>query len=141
MTELDALNAGLTFLNNPTIEGAIKMTEPFSNDWTEKFDELERRCEKSIADKKLYEEALEVACEEYEAFVKNYIGKYCVMREIAPGNSKPDDCDNDCGACLKAYFLKRGQDNIDMEKSCKDEIAGRKRMDEQDSKKSMKEAL
>jgi predicted DNA-binding protein len=106
-----ALNAGLKFINNPTMENAVAMTEPFSNDWTKKFDELERHCEKAIADNKLLREALEVACEEIEDYSQAKCPTGFITWEI------PADCDNDCGVCLKNYFMQKAQERIDMRRN------------------------
>lgn len=132
-----------------TIDNLTKTIERINGKLTERFDmeskALRRWIDKCAALKekvKLYEQALMVACEEVEHLQRGYIHP-CAYYDDMPQDSSV--CNLDCGECLKAYFLKRGQENIDMEKSCKgeidkanavnDEIAGRKRMDEQDMKK------
>jgi hypothetical protein len=107
------------------------LSKPVENDWTEKIERLERKVDGFIAKIKLYEEALEVACDEVEKILDgaDYSCSLCFIDE----DSMPiGDCDNDCGVCLKTYFLKRGQENIDREKACKDEVEGRKRMNQTD---------
>ena len=137
-----------------TIDGLTKTIERINKKLTRRFNmesiALRKWIDKCAAleDKiKLYDQALMVACEEVEPLTIDDK----VTCPLDYFTTPPSDCDEDCGSCLKAYFLKRGQDNIDMEQFCKgeidkanavkDEIEGRKRMDEQDSKKAMKEAL
>jgi hypothetical protein len=116
------------------------LSKPVENDWTEKIERLERKVDGFIAKIKLYEEALEVACDEVEQISGAYFW-YCPLDFIDPDAMPRGDCDYDHGVCLKTYFLKRGQENIDMEKACKDEVEGRERMDEQDIQKESKGAL
>jgi hypothetical protein len=108
------------------------LSKPVENGWTEKIERLEREVDGLIAKVKLYEEALEVACEEVESVLGDKGKKPCHKYDIDPGEGNYEYCDRDCGICLKTYFLKRGQENIDREKACKDEVEGRKRMDAQD---------
>jgi hypothetical protein len=122
MTTLDALNAGLKFINNPTKENAIAMTEPFSNDWTKKFDELERRCEKSIAYNALLREALEVACGEVEYLNLNsgkgyyYPCPHFVHEACWPECDK-EYCRKDIHVCWIKYCSQCAQECIDMRKN------------------------
>ena len=133
------------------------LSKPVENGWTRHVDELEAeivKMNKLVDDLELlvklagqlsrshglYEEALEVACEEVEKILDgaDYSCSLCFIDE----DSMPiGDCDNDCGVCLKTYFLKRGQENIDMEKAFHDEVEGRKRMDAEDIQKESKGTL
>ena len=143
MTTLDALNAGLKFINEPTMENAVAMTEPISNGWTKKFDELERLCEKSIADNALLREALEVACEETEVLARKNCGDAPCCYFDYPMFCLDNHC-NDCGVCLQNYFIQKAQENLDRERNNEqvhDEIEGRKVMDAQEVKKEQEKSM
>ncbi len=143
MTTLDALNAGLKFILNPTMENAVAMTEPISNGWTKKFDELERRCEKSIADNALLREALEVACEETEVLARKNCGDAPCCYFDYPMFCLDNHC-NDCGVCLQNYFIQKAQENLDREKNnqqVREEIEGRKEMDGLDAEIASQEQM
>lgn len=44
-------------------------------------------------------------------------GKHgCAYFKMTGDAKKSQGCDNGCEICLKAYFLKRGQENIDMQR-------------------------
>lgn len=55
----------------------------------------------------LYEGALEVACEETENLLKDRGVKACV---ICWFTEPARDCDEDCGECLKKYFMERAKE-------------------------------
>ena len=85
--------------------------------WIDKCSVLEGRLLKKDKEIALLKEALSVACEETENLLKDRGVKACV---ICWFTEPARDCDEDCGECLKAYFLKRAQDNIDMEENNKE---------------------
>ena len=89
---------------------------------------------------RMYEEALETACEEMEhkLILPEERYKSCILHHFTDTQS---DCDWDCGVCQKNYFLGKGQERLDMQKACQDEEEGRKRMDVQDQQKAMTENI
>ena len=109
-----------------TIDNLTKTVERINKGLTEHFDMEGKTLRKwidkcaALEDKvKLYDQALMVACEETENLLKDRGVKACV---ICWFTEPTRDCDEDCGSCLKAYFLKRGQDNIDMENNNQEAI-------------------
>lgn len=100
--------------------------------------QLKAQYEKLIEENNQLHYALFAACEEIEHILKKTQNDSCV---ICYFTEQPKDCDNDCGECLRKYFMKRGQDNIDAVENNQvvhDEIEGRKEMDAQDQEKEMK---
>ena len=89
-----------------------------------------------------YQGALAIVCEEVETIIKDKLNEYC-PHEWFTGDM-PDDCDNDCPACLANYFLGRAKadrEATENNRIVRDEIEGRKAMDGEDQRKAMKEAL
>lgn len=91
---------------------------------------------------KEWKRALEIACEELEALKPQ--DKMCIMAVIDEETAAHCSGQNDCDECLKWYFYKRAVADLralENNRIVKDEIAGRKRMDEQDTKQTMKENI
>ncbi len=82
--------------------------------WIDKCSVLEGKLLKKDGEIALYEEALEVACGEVEYYTEI---RFLYSCEAFGFENKRYNCDNNCGVCLKTYFLKRGQENIDREKN------------------------
>ncbi len=82
--------------------------------WIDKCSVLEGKLLQKDKENALLKEAFDIACEEIEPLLNSY--KACV---ICYFTEPVRDCDNDCGVCLREYFMKRAQDNIDMEENNK----------------------
>lgn len=87
-----------------------------------------------------YFHALRLAVEDMETLKPK--GKMCVMSVLDEETAVHCSGRNDCDDCLFWFYTKRAMSHIEMIKSAvHDEIEGRKRMDERDTSKAMKEGL
>jgi hypothetical protein len=117
--------------------------------WIDKCSVLEGELLKKDEERDVYKQAtkewkraLEIACEELEALKPQ--DKMCIMAVIDEETAAHCSGQNDCDECLKWHFLKRAVAvlrALENNRIVKDEIAGRKRMDEQDTKQTMKENI
>lgn len=116
------------------------LQKPVSNGWTEKLERLEKENKRLRHENRkisTLEEALKKACAviHEEADSNSYMG--CTLAAITEGRSP--ECDYDCDKCLPAYFIELVEQ--EKRKVVCDEIEGRKRMDEQDTKKAAKDNI
>jgi hypothetical protein len=87
--------------------------------WIDKCSVLEGKLLQKDKENALLKEALMVACEEAEYYISAE-RTFSYPCEAFGFTNKQYDCDNDCGVCLREYFMKRAQDNIDMEENNKE---------------------
>jgi hypothetical protein len=88
--------------------------------WIDKCSVLEGKLLQKDKENALLKEALEVACEEIEHHLAEEFHKNCV---ICYFTEPAMDCDDDCGVCLKNYFIGKAQERIDTRKN-NEEVRG-----------------
>jgi predicted ATPase len=116
------------------------LSNPFGNDWTEKLDKLEKenkglrhQCHEWKKKAVLYERALIKACiiinQEADAEA------YADCAKAALTEDRECRCGTDCDTCISEYLIE--QVEKEDRQAARDEIEGRKRMDEIDVAQEM----